>query len=104
MPLSFATILGGVITVIGTSTNLVVSGLMEAQGMAPIGMFELTKIGLPVAVLGLLSVIVCAPIVLPNRRTARQQFTEEEIEAARKSGPGRPLADILADLRRKYGE
>lgn len=35
---------------------------------------------------------------------ARKQFTEEEIEAARKSGPGRPLADILADLRRKYGE
>jgi hypothetical protein len=35
---------------------------------------------------------------------ARQQFTEEEIEKSRKSGPGRPLADILADLRQKYGE
>ena len=34
---------------------------------------------------------------------ARAQFTEEEIEEARKSGPGRPLADILADLRRRYG-
>jgi hypothetical protein len=35
---------------------------------------------------------------------ARQEFTQEEIDAARKAGPGRPLADILADLRRKYGE
>jgi hypothetical protein len=35
---------------------------------------------------------------------ARQQFTQEEIDAARKAGPGRPLADVLADLRRKYGE
>lgn len=34
---------------------------------------------------------------------ALSQITEEEIEASRKSGPGRPLADILADLRRRYG-
>lgn len=34
---------------------------------------------------------------------ARAQFTDEEIEEARRSGPGRPLADILADLRCKYG-
>ena len=52
MPLSFATILGGVVTVIGTSTNLVVSGLMVGCGMAPLGMFELTRVGLPVAVVG----------------------------------------------------
>jgi hypothetical protein len=35
---------------------------------------------------------------------ARKEFSAEEIEAARKSGPGRPLADILADLRERYGE
>lgn len=34
---------------------------------------------------------------------AQSQITDEEIEESRKSGPGRPLADILADLRRKYG-
>ena len=80
MPLSFATILGGVLTLIGTSTNLLVSGLMESQGMAPIGMFELTRIGLPVAVIGLLLIVVMTPIVLPERRTARQQFEEEARE------------------------
>jgi di/tricarboxylate transporter len=71
MPLSFATILGGVITLIGTSTNIVVSGLMEADGQAAIGMFELTRIGLPVALVGLAVVIALAPIVLPERRPAR---------------------------------
>jgi hypothetical protein len=33
-----------------------------------------------------------------------KQFTPEEIEASRQSGPGRPLADIIADLRKRYGE
>ena len=41
MPLSFAAILGGVVTTIGTSTNLVISGLLEASGEAPLGMFEM---------------------------------------------------------------
>jgi di/tricarboxylate transporter len=77
MPLSFATILGGTLTVIGTSTNLVVSGLMQAHGLAPIGMFELSRLGLPVAVLGLATVILLAPRLLPDRRAARRQFEED---------------------------
>ena len=52
MPVSFATILGGVITLIGTSTNLVVSGLLVNSGMPGIGMFELTGVGLPVVLVG----------------------------------------------------
>lgn len=76
MPLSFATILGGTLTVIGTSTNLVVSGLLQAQGFEPIGMFEITKIGLPVAIIGITSVVLLAPIVLPDRRALRRDFEE----------------------------
>src|SRR5688500_3324501 len=45
MPLSFATILGGVMTAIGTSTNLIGSGLMQAEGMPPMEMFEITLLG-----------------------------------------------------------
>ena len=80
MPLSFATILGGTLTLIGTSTNLVVSGLMEESGMPPIGMFELTMVGLPMTVIGLLGVVLLAPLVLPDRRTARQEFVENPRE------------------------
>src|SRR5690606_40605402 len=77
MPLSFATILGGTLTVIGTSTNLVVSGLLEQGGFAPIGMFEITRIGLPVALLGIAFLALFSHLLLPERRTARRHFEDE---------------------------
>jgi di/tricarboxylate transporter len=80
MPISFATILGGTVTLIGTSTNLVVSGLLESSGKAPIGMFEITRVGLPVAIVGLLSLVILAPKLLPERRTALQQFAADTRE------------------------
>ncbi len=77
MPISFAAMLGGTITLIGTSTNIVVSGLLEAAGHPPIGMFEITWIGLPIAVLGVALLILLAPVLLPDRRGVRQQLEEE---------------------------
>src|SRR5690606_32537752 len=61
----------------GTSTNLVVSGLMQEVGMAPIGMFEITRIGLPVALIGVALLVFIAPSVLPDRRMARQMFAQD---------------------------
>ena len=52
IPVSFASILGGLLTLVGTSTNLVVSGLLEASGAEPLGLFEIGRVGLPVAVGG----------------------------------------------------
>lgn len=77
MPLSFAAILGGVITVIGTSTNLVVSGQMEAAGLEPIGFFEIGRVGLPVAIIGTILVVALAPKVLPARRSVREGMIDE---------------------------
>jgi len=71
MPLSFAAILGGLITVLGTSTNLVISGLLEAEDLDPIGVFEITKIGLPVAAVGVVALVVLAPRLLRTRAPAR---------------------------------
>jgi di/tricarboxylate transporter len=76
MPLSFAAILGGLLTVIGTSTNLVVSGLLVGHGLDPIGMFEISRLGLPVALAGLVIVVLTAPAVLPERRVPRRQLAE----------------------------
>ena len=73
MPLSFAAILGGMVTLIGTSTNLVISGLLEASGRPPLGMFELTRIGLPAAALGVALLVILTPILLPERRVPREQ-------------------------------
>jgi di/tricarboxylate transporter len=77
MPLSFGAIVGGLITVIGTSTNLVVSGQMLESGLAPIGFFEIGKIGLPIALASLVTMVAIAPKVLPSRRSARQELREE---------------------------
>jgi di/tricarboxylate transporter len=81
MPLSFASILGGILTVIGTSTNLIVSDLLVAAGEAPLGFFEITPIGLIVASVGVVVVVIASPVVLVDRR---------------------PVADDLRDSARQY--
>ncbi len=77
MPVSFASILGGMLTLIGTSTNLVVSGLLEASGAYPLGLFEIGRIGLPVACGGLLFLVLFGPSLLPNRRSANQHLDQD---------------------------
>jgi di/tricarboxylate transporter len=67
MPLSHAVVFGGVVTTIGTSTNLVVSGLLEARGMAPFGLFEISYIGLPLAAAGIALIVLLAPLLVPDR-------------------------------------
>lgn len=68
MPIAFATVLGGCITVIGTSTNLVISGLLTDAGMERLGLFEITAVGLPVAIAGAAMLIVLTPLLLRERR------------------------------------
>lgn len=70
MPLSYAAVLGGVVTVIGTSTNLVVSDLLVAAGGEPLGVFEITGVGLPIAVVGLVILVLTAPRLLRNREAS----------------------------------
>lgn len=76
MPLSFASILGGTITLIGTSTTLVVSGLLESSGREPLSFFEISALGLPFAVLGIVLMVVLAPRLLPDRRNIADDLTE----------------------------
>ena len=76
MPLSFATILGGVVTLIGTSTNVVVSGLLEESGRPGFGMFELTPMGLPVALIGVGFLALFSHRLLPERKGATRLARE----------------------------
>ncbi len=68
IPLSYAAILGGTCTLIGTSTNLVVHGLMLENGLKGMAFFEISRVGIPVAILGLLMVIFVIPKLLPERK------------------------------------
>ena len=67
MPLSFAAILGGMLTLIGTSTNLVASDLVEATGQEPFGLLEPARLGLPVVLIGMVVVVLLGPRLLPER-------------------------------------
>lgn len=68
MPLSYATILGGMCTLIGTSTTLIVDELMRRHGMPGLGMFEISAVGIPVAICGIACIWLLASRVLPDRR------------------------------------
>ena len=71
MPLSFATILGGLATTIGTSTTLVASGVVQRVTGEPFSVFEVTPLGLPVAIVGILVLVALAPVLLPERGVVR---------------------------------
>jgi di/tricarboxylate transporter len=93
MPLSYAVILGGTVTLIGTSTNLVVSGLLDAKMGRPMGMFEITPFGLPAAVVGIVVLILTASRLLPDRRPARKDLQQEfrEFSLSMRVIPGGPM-------------
>ncbi len=78
MPLSFATILGGVGTLIGTSTNLTVHGLMQklTPDLYPMGFFEIGKIGVPCAIVGIIYIYLFYSKIVPDRTTAMQALSD----------------------------
>ncbi|MGH7944365.1 MAG: SLC13 family permease, partial [Opitutaceae bacterium] len=67
MPVAFASILSSSVTLISTSTNLVISGLMTNAGLAPMGMFELAPVGVPIAVAGLIYMYFIGRRLIPDR-------------------------------------
>jgi di/tricarboxylate transporter len=77
LPLSYAAILGGTCTLIGTSTNLVVYGLAQNSGaIVDLPLFEIGKVGLPVALAGALFLWLFAPRLLPDRSSASSRLRD----------------------------
>jgi di/tricarboxylate transporter len=78
IPLSYAAVLGGVCTLIGTSTNLVVSGIAQSRGQPPFEMFELAYVGLPLLAVGAVYVALFGWRILPVRESLTGILTAEE--------------------------
>jgi len=82
VPLSFASILGGTCTLIGTSTNLVIVGLLRNRypddKSLDIGLFDLGEYGVPVAIIGLTYILVASPFLLPGRKGSADIFQGSE--------------------------
>ena len=76
IPLSYAAIMGGSLTLIGTSTNLLVDGVARSQGLEPFGIFEILPIGLVVCAWGLIYMAVFAPKLLPARDSMANMLSD----------------------------
>lgn len=80
IPLSYATILGGMCTVIGTTTNLVVDGMMISETGKGMALFEIGKVGLPIALVGLLYIIFASRYFLPGNSKQELSHTDSPKE------------------------
>ena len=79
IPLSYISILGGTLTLIGTSTNLVLNGQYQTMtGKKGFELFDITWIGLPVALVGIMFIITIMPLLLPDRQSAAEQFADRK--------------------------
>ncbi len=102
IPLSYAAIMGGSLTLIGTSTNLLVDGVARAQGMAPFGIFEILPIGLVVCAWGLLYMATIGRHLLPERDSmagmlsdrSKMKFFAEAVIPPDSNLVGREVLDV----------
>ncbi|MDH7943959.1 SLC13 family permease [Pseudohongiella sp. SYSU M77423] len=109
IPLSYAAIVGGTLTMIGTSTNLVVSGQYQSlTGNDAFGIFSITMIGLPVALVSAIFMLLVLPRVLPDRSARRPFANMREFTVEVAVDPHGPLVGLtvekagLRDLERLY--
>jgi di/tricarboxylate transporter len=87
IPLSFASMFGGLCSLIGTSTNIIVSGIAETEGLAPFGMFEMAPVGIFLFGAGVLYLLLAGNKLIPDRTISKQLTKKYD------------MGDYLTDIR-----
>ncbi len=80
LPLSYAAIIGGTLTLVGTSTHLLVNGLYMEEGYPSLGLFDFLPVALPSAILGILLIYLLISKILPERKSILSDFEEQTRE------------------------
>ncbi len=93
IPLSYAAILGGTCTLIGSSTNLVVNGMLQAESGLSLGLFELARVGIPVVCVGTIYMVFIGFFLLPDRRGADGVIDGQEYVLERRVVMDGPLVN-----------
>ncbi len=91
MPLSFASMFGGVCTLIGTSTNILVSGIAAENGLEPFSMFEMSKLGVIFFGTGILYMLLIGIHIIPDRENGK--------DLVKKFGMGAYLTEIILEAK-----
>jgi len=92
IPLSYAAVLGGTITLIGTSTNLVVAGLLRQRADITLGLFDIAAIGVPTAIVGIAFIVLFGDRAFPTRKPLLEKLSDpREYSLAMTVTDGGPL-------------
>ena len=78
IPLSYLAIMGGMLTLIGTSTNLLIDGVAQTYNLEPFGMFEITPIAIVLAVFGICYLFLFSPLLLPKRTSMTEILSSRD--------------------------
>jgi di/tricarboxylate transporter len=78
IPLSYATVLAGMITVVGTSTNILASGISAKLGYGQFSLFQFTALGVVTFLAGLIYLAIFAPKLLPDRKSSTGEFLDDD--------------------------
>ena len=110
IPLSYCSILGGMLTLVGTSTNILASGLAKQLGYKEFGLFEFSKLGIITFLIGLSYLVIIAPKVLPDRKSPNssslgesynlKDYVSEVVITPRSSLVGQTLRQ--SEIQRKF--
>jgi hypothetical protein len=100
MPMSFSSILGGASTLIGTSTNLIISGLIIAAGLPTLNIFAPSLVGIPAAFLGIAFLMTIGTRLLPEGQQEKDSSEKQNLVSVKQKDPSWSTSSVLMKIQK----